>query len=59
MMHDVFSVELLLCLHNCPVNSEAIGMFLTIHLYENGSKPPGHFLSCILFYNKRTRKNEH
>lgn len=31
-------------------------MFITIHLYEDGTKPSGHFHSCILLSNKRTWK---
>ena len=30
-------------------------MLRTISLYDDGTKPPGHFLICILLLNKRTR----
>lgn len=33
------------CFHDCPVKSETISMVITIHLYDDGTKPPGHFLS--------------
>ena len=37
------------------VNRVPKHMLRTISLYDDGTKPPGHFLICILLLNKRTR----